>query len=196
MATYDSRTALVVVDVQNDFADPRGSLAVAGGEEILPFLNDEIRHAREAGATIVYTQDWHPAQTPHFVTQGGVWPPHCVRDSWGAAFHPRLDVTGEVVRKGEGGEDGYSGFFVRDPLTGRAADTGLAHLLRERGVQRAVVVGLATDYCVKETAIDASREGFATIVLARGVRAVDRNPGDGESALAAMRSAGVTVEPA
>lgn len=196
MATYDPRTALVVVDVQNDFADPRGSLAVAGAVAILPFLNEEIGRARAAGATVVYTQDWHPEQTTHFVTSGGTWPPHCVQDSWGAAFHPALDVAGEVVRKGTGGEDGYSGFSVREPLSGDTTDTGLARLLRARGVERVVVAGLATDYCVKETAIDASREGFATTVLAAGIRAVDLQHGDGDRALTAMRAAGVTVEPA
>src|SRR5215210_875322 len=111
MQRYDRRTALVVVDVQNDFADPAGSLFVAGAAEIIPRINDDIARAAGAGAFVVYTQDWHPAVTPHFAKDGGVWPDHCVQESWGAAFQPQLRVVGPVVRKGTGGEDGYSGFM-------------------------------------------------------------------------------------
>src|SRR5438477_9844061 len=113
-------------------------------------MNEEVRRAREAGSLLVYTQDWHPASTPHFEKDGGVWPVHCVQGSWGAAFHPDLVVDGEVVRKGTGGEDGYSGFTVRDPTTGEQEDTRLERLLRSRAVERLVIGGLATDYCVKE----------------------------------------------
>ncbi|HXF36818.1 MAG TPA: isochorismatase family protein [Actinomycetota bacterium] len=190
---YDPETALVVVDVQNDFADPRGSLSVPGGQEVVPVANREIERALEAGALVVYTQDWHPETTPHFQKDGGIWPVHCVRDSWGAALHPDLEVKGEVIRKGTGGEDGYSGFTVRDPRTGEESPTGLADLLRGRGIAKVVVLGLATDYCVKETAIDAARLGFATQVLAEGIRAVDLQPGDGERAIEAMREAGAEI---
>jgi nicotinamidase/pyrazinamidase len=193
MARYDPETALVVVDVQNDFAHPEGSLYVKGGEEVVPVVNREIERALEGGALVVYTQDWHPDSTPHFQKDGGIWPVHCVRDTWGAAFHPDLEVKGEVIRKGTGGEDGYSGFTVRDPRTGEESPTGLADLLRGRGVKKVVVVGLATDYCVKETAIDAARLGFATTVLREGIRAVDLQPGDGERALEAMRQAGAEI---
>ena len=98
--TYDERTALIVVDVQNDFADPGGSLYVAGGDDIVPLVNDEIHAARAAGATVVLTQDWHPPATPHFTTDGGVWPVHCVRGTWGAALHPDggLLTSGAVTR--------------------------------------------------------------------------------------------------
>lgn len=143
-------------------------------------------------ALVVYTH-WHPAQTPHFQSGGGVWPEHCVQYTWGVQLHPDLQVAGEVVRKGQGGEDGYSGFTVRDPVTGEETATPLEELLRRRGVRR--VVGLATDYCVKETALDAVRLGFDTVVLGGLVRAVDLQPGDGERALAAMRAAGARVEP-
>lgn len=194
MADYNARTALVVVDVQNDFADPRGTLYVRGGEEVVPFINQEVRRAQEAGALVVYTQDWHPPSTPHFRKDGGVWPVHCVRDTWGAQFHPQLLVAGPAVRKGTGGEDGYSGFTVADPTTGQRRDTGLEGLLRQRGVERVVVVGLATDYCVRATALDAVARGFHTTVLQQGVRAVDLSPGDGQRALEEMRRAGVVVE--
>jgi len=193
MVRYDPETALIVVDVQNDFAHPEGSLYVKGGEEVVPVANREVERALEGGALVVYTQDWHPETTPHFQKDGGVWPVHCVQGTWGATFHPDLEVKGEVIRKGTGGEDGYSGFTVRDPRTGEESPTGLADLLRGRGITKVVVLGLATDYCVKETAIDAARLGFATRVLREGIRAVDLQPGDGERALEAMREAGAEI---
>jgi nicotinamidase/pyrazinamidase len=190
---YDRRTALVVVDVQNDFADPRGSLYVRGGAEVVEVVNDAVRSAGAAGATVAYTQDWHPADTPHFAKDGGVWPVHCVAGTWGAELHPALVVEGERVRKGTGGEDGYSGFTMADPLTRATRSTGLVELLRQRSVQKVVVAGLATDYCVKATALDAVELGFPTTVLTAAVRPVEIEEGDGERALAEMRDAGVAL---
>jgi nicotinamidase/pyrazinamidase len=193
---YDPRTALVVVDLQNDFADPAGSLSVAGGDAIVPLVNSEIEAARAAGAFVARTQDWHPPSTPHFAQDGGTWPVHCVRDTWGAELHPGLRVDdGPVVRKGANGEDGYSGFTMRDPLTGQTIPTELEAILRDRGVERVVVCGLATDYCVNATALDAVRLGFETAVLADASRAVDLQAGDGARALEAMAAAGVSVVP-
>ena len=194
MSRYDSRTALVVVDVQNDFADPAGSLAVRDGAAVLPVVNDEVAAALAAGGAVTYTQDWHPQHTPHFAQDGGTWPVHCVQETWGAELHPALDVRGVVVRKGSNGEDGYSGFTMRDPETGATRPTELEALLRDRGIEALVVVGLATDYCVKETALDGRRLGFDTTVLEAGVRAVDLQGGDGQRALDALRAAGVRVE--
>ena len=193
MPRYDPATALVVVDVQNDFADPAGSLAVRGGAEIVSRLNAEIAAAVEAGALVVYTQDWHPESTPHFAKDGGIWPVHCVHDSWGASFHPDLLVAGPVVRKGVEGEDGYSGFTVRDPDGSTTSPTSLEPLLRERGIDRVVVTGLATDYCVKATALDSARLGFATSVATDLIAAVDLEAGDGDRALDEVRAAGVTI---
>ena len=190
---YDRRTALVVVDMQNDFADPGGALPVAGGAEIVPLLNREISAARDTGALVVYTQDWHPPSTPHFARDGGIWPVHCVAETWGAALHPALIVDGPTVRKGSNGEDGYSGFTMRDPRTGSQMSTELEAQLRARGVGRVVVVGLATDYCVKSTALDAARLGFETSTLLAGIRAVDLAPGDGERALVELTAAGVRL---
>jgi nicotinamidase/pyrazinamidase len=190
---YDEATALVVVDVQNDFADPAGSLYVADGEKVVATINAEIAAARAAGATVVHTQDWHPETTPHFAEDGGIWPVHCVAGTWGAELHPDLDVAGDVVRKGTGGEDGYSGFSVRDPETEEVAATGLASLLAEAGVERIVVAGLATDYCVKETVLDGARMGYEVTVLADAIRAVDLEAGDGTRAVAAMVGAGARV---
>lgn len=193
MADYDPRTALLVVDVQNDFADLAGSLSVRGGEDIIPRLNSEIRQAREAGAAVFYTQDWHPPSTPHFAKDGGIWPVHCVAETWGAAFHPGLDVIGPSVRKGSHGEDGYSGFTMRDPATGQTTPTTLEDQLREAGAQRVVIGGLATDYCVRETGLDALRLGFGTTILTDAVAAVDLAPGDGRRALEELAAAGADM---
>lgn len=195
MARYDERTALLVVDVQNDFADPGGSLYVQAAEDAIPVVNDEIAAAEEGGALLVYTQDWHPESTPHFSKDGGIWPVHCVRDTWGAEFHPDLDlIDAPVVQKGTGGEDGYSAFSVSDPTTGERSATGLDAILRDQRIERVVIVGLATDYCVKESALDAVSNGYATLVLRDGVRPVNLSPGDGERALAEVLRAGGAVE--
>src|SRR5688572_16806546 len=106
MPEYTPRTALIVVDMQNDFADPSGALYVRDGEQVVPLVNAEVGRAREAGAFVAYTQDWHPEHTPHFEQDGGVWPVHCVQETWGAQFYPELDIDGPVVRKGTSGEDG------------------------------------------------------------------------------------------
>lgn len=183
----------MVVDVQNDFADPSGSLSVPGGEQVVEVVNHEVGRATAAGALVVYTQDWHPESTPHFAKDGGPWPVHCVAGTWGAELHPALLVAGDSVRKGSNGEDGYSGFTMRDPASGREIPTELEGLLRDRGVERVVVCGLATDYCVKATALDAQRLGFETTVLADGVAAVNLQRGDGEKALAEVVASGATV---
>jgi len=196
MARYDRQAALVVVDVQNDFADPNGSLYVRGGQDVVPVVNAAIREARRAGSLVVYSADSHPVSTPHFQKDGGIWPVHCVRGTWGAAFHPDLlDPAGaEHLEKGTGGEDGYSVFTVRDPETGQQEPTALERILRERRVERIVVAGLATDYCVKETVLDARRLGFDALVLRDAVAAVDLQTGDADRALDAMRRAGAVVE--
>lgn len=196
MTTYDARTALVVVDVQNDFADPGGSLYVEGGEHIVPTVNAEIEKARDQGALVIYTQDWHPEQTPHFQRDGGIWPVHCVQDTTGAEFHPHLTVADhehEVVRKGHDGRDGYSGFSVRDPVSGERDDTVLHEMLTAIDIERLVICGLATDYCVVETVLDARMLGYPVVVLGDAVRAVDLQPGDGAAAFSRMRDAGAEV---
>jgi nicotinamidase/pyrazinamidase len=192
---YDRATALLVVDVQNDFADPNGNLYVGGGEQVVEVVNREVADALAAGATVVYTQDWHPPVTPHFEKDGGIWPVHCVAGTWGAQFHPSLVVQpeAEVVRKGVGGEDGYSGFTVREPQSGERHGTGLEDVLRRQGVEKVVVAGLATDYCVRETVLDALSRGFAATVVTDAVRAVDLQPGDGDRALEEVRAAGAVL---
>ncbi len=190
---YGRGTGLIVVDMQNDFADPQGGLYVPGGEDVVPVVNREIEQAMAAGSPVFYTQDWHPPSTPHFAKDGGVWPVHCVADTWGAELHPTLIVSGPVVRKGIGGEDGYSGFTVRDPVTGAASPTELAGLLRDAGVERVNVVGLALDYCVKETATDAAGLGFDTTVDLSATAAVNLEPGDSAAAEQELVASGVTL---
>ncbi len=195
MSAYDPAVALVVVDLQNDFADPSGSLSVRGGESIVPIVNAAVAKATDGGAFIVATQDWHPESTPHFAKDGGIWPVHCVAGTWGAELHPALSLPADVcrIRKGANGEDGYSGFTMRDPVSGAEGPTALDGLLREHGIERIVICGLATDYCVKATALDGVRLGYAVELLPDAIASVDLAPGDGERAIDAMVDAGVVV---
>jgi nicotinamidase/pyrazinamidase len=184
------RAALLIVDVQNDFC-PGGSLAVSEGHQVVPVINREIERFRAAGRPIVASRDWHPAETTHFAAGGGTWPPHCVAGEAGAAFHSELKLPAEavVVSKGTGPtEDAYSAFEAR------AADgRGLDEVLRAGGVDRLVVTGLATDYCVRASALDALKAGYRVTVLRDAVRAVDVNPGDGARALDELRAAGAEI---
>jgi nicotinamidase/pyrazinamidase len=176
--------ALIVVDVQNDFC-PGGSLAVEHGDEVVAPLNDLIREFLERGEPVFKSRDWHPAQTKHFTAYGGIWPVHCVQNTGGAEFHKDLldDPRIQIVSKGLGDEDNYSAFD----------GTTLAEDLRERGVKEVWVGGLATDYCVKNTVLDALREGFKVKALTEAMRAVNLQPGDDERAIEEMRSAGAEI---
>lgn len=179
--------ALIVVDVQNDFCSG-GSLAVPDGDAVVPVLDEYMARAADAGIPIFATRDWHPEHTSHFVTGGGPWPPHCVQGTRGAAFHPELRLPSGtlVVSTGMGPEDqGYSGFDGELPDGQSLQDT-----LRARGVDHVYVGGLATDYCVRATVLDALKHGFMASVLVDAVRAVDVKPGDGERALNEMLAAG------
>jgi len=195
MEHYDPSTALVVVDVQNDFTDPAGGLAVDDAPAILPEVNARVAACRRAGGLVVYTQDWHPERTPHFQTDGGPWPVHCVGGTWGAALHPDLVVDGPIVRKGVDGGDGYSGFSVRDPVSGDITRTELGSLLDRHGVTHLVIVGLAGDVCVAATAIDGTALGYTVEVPLAATRMVELSPGDAARAIERMRDAGVTVNP-
>ena len=190
---YGPTTALIVVDVQNDFADPDGSLTVAGAGAVVAAVNREVLAALAGGATVIATQDWHPDVTPHFAKDGGPWPVHCVGGTWGAELDPGLELPDSAprVRKGANGEDGYSGFTMRDPRTGATSPTELDGLLRAANIESVVVVGLATDYCVKATALDAIHLGYQAAVISDAIAAVDVDPGDGERALDELAAAGV-----
>ena len=190
--TFTPDTALIVVDMQNDFAHPDGSLYVAGAEEVIAAVNAKIVTALAAGSTVVYTRDWHPETTPHFEKDGGIWPVHCVAETWGAAFHDRVLIAGPEVKKGSNGEDGYSGFSMRDPVSGEETSTGLLDLLG--GTPSVVVTGLALDYCVKETALDARRHGLEVLLPLVGTAAVNLADGDGAEAIRELEEAGVSVD--
>jgi nicotinamidase/pyrazinamidase len=182
--------ALLLVDPQNDFC-PGGSLAVPEGDDVMPVLNQWAAEAERAGVPIFVSRDWHPPNTTHFQPFGGVWPPHCVRGTHGAEFHPDLKLPEStiVLSKGMGEmEDAYSAFQARDER-----GVGLVELLKERGVSRLYVMGLATDYCVKASAIDGVEHGLRVTVVPAGVRAVNLRPDDGDRALAEMEAAGVST---
>jgi len=192
-AGYGPATALIVVDAQNDFASPAGSLYVEGGEALIPLINAEVERATRDGSPVFYTQDWHPAVTPHFQAMGGVWPTHCVGGTGGAELHSELVVAGPVVRKGVGGEDGYSGFTVRDPERGTVLPTELVGLVASSGARDLVVTGLAGDHCVKATALDGRALGYGVTVPLGLTRFVNLEPGDDDRAVAEMRRAGVVL---
>ncbi|MDE2904162.1 MAG: bifunctional nicotinamidase/pyrazinamidase [Chloroflexota bacterium] len=182
------RDALLLVDVQNDFC-PGGALAVTDGDAVVPVLNDWIAAAGQGGALIFASRDWHPADHVSFAEQGGLWPPHCVHDTPGAAFHPDLELPDDtsVVSKAEQPDhEAYSAF-----------DSGeLGKMLRAAGIRRLWVGGLATDYCVKASVLDAvAIPELEVHVITDAIRAVDVAPGDGEAALKAMREAGAILEP-
>ncbi len=188
-----SEHALIVVDMQHDFGDPSGSLYVKGAEDIVAPIAQAIADTRSAGGYVIYTQDWHPEQTPHFADFGGLWPVHCVIESAGADLLPGIPVDGPVVRKGSGPEDGYSGFSVLHLPTGQNRETELSALLDENGIMAVTIVGLAGDWCVKSTAIDGIRLGYRVTVPLALTRFVELNPGDTEQAITQMRDAGVTL---
>jgi len=193
MPSFGPGVALIVNDVQNDFVDPSGGLPVAGARAIVPALNVRILQARAAGALVIYTQDRHTPVTPHFAKDGGAWPVHCVAGTWGAAFDPSLVVDGPTIGKGEDGEDGYSGFTMRDHTTGADVPTALDGALRSAGVGKVVVCGIATDYVVRATALDARRLGYAVSLLTDAIAAVDVQPGDGRRTIAEVAAAGVRI---
>jgi nicotinamidase/pyrazinamidase len=187
---FDLGDGLLLVDPQNDFC-PGGSLAVAEGDAVMPVLSAWAAAAERSGIPVFVSRDWHPAKTTHFRDYGGVWPPHCVMGTPGAEFHPDLQLPGSVrlVSKGMGEtEDAYSAFQARDE-----SGKPLRSLLDESGVRHLYVGGLATDYCVRSSALDAVAEGFTVTLIPDGIRAVNLEVTDGERALAEMQAAGVDL---
>ena len=180
----NTRQALIVVDVQNDFC-PGGTLAVSHGDEVVAPLNELIDQFLERGDPVFKSRDWHLPTTKHFAAYGGTWPVHCVQNTQGAEFHPALrnDPRIKIVSKGLGDTDCYSAFD----------ETDLAAQLRQQNVEELVVGGLATDYCVKNTVVDALHKGFRVKAVADAMRAVEIHPGDGEEAIEEMRAAGAEV---
>ncbi|MCS7273569.1 MAG: bifunctional nicotinamidase/pyrazinamidase [Fimbriimonadales bacterium] len=182
--------ALLIVDVQNDFC-PGGALAVAEGDQVIPPLNEAAATIAQRGGAVFASRDWHPRQTKHFAEFGGKWPVHCVQGTEGAAFHPdlRLPEGTVIISKGTGTEDdGYSAFegHTEDGKT-------LDEALRARGIKRLLVGGLATDYCVRASVLDALRHGYEVIVLTDAIRGVNLQPDDSARALQEMQNAGARL---
>jgi len=179
------RAALVVVDVQRDFC-PGGALPVRESDEVVPRINKVVMAFEHGRIPIFFTRDWHPSNHVSFKGQGGIWPPHCVQESAGAEFHPalRIPIRSIVISKGiDSRVEAYSGF----------QGTDLEVRLKKMGVVDVFLCGLATDYCVKMTAIDARHAGFAVEVIRDCIGAVDARPGDGAKAISEMREAGATI---
>ena len=186
----ETRKALVIVDVQNDFC-PGGALAVRDGDRVVPVLNKYIEKFAQAGMPIFFTRDWHPPRTSHFNTDGGSWPPHCVQGSKGAEFHPELQLGSDTVVLSKGmavDKDSYSGFDAVD-----SCGLSLGDVLRQSGIKRIYVGGLATDYCVKQTVLDGLKRGFQVVLLQDGIGGVNLQAEDSDRAIEIMVKAGVTV---
>ena len=180
----ETKQALIVVDVQNDFC-PGGTLAVANGDEVVAPLNKLINDFLKRGLPVYKSRDWHTPTTKHFAKYGGTWPVHCVQNTHGAEFHPALrdDPRIVVVSKGLGDTDCYSAFD----------ETDLAEQLRRQNVAEVLVGGLATDYCVKNTVLDALKQGFKVTAVENAMRAVNLQPEDGARAIEEMRGAGAEI---
>lgn len=177
------KDALIVVDMQKDFM-PGGALPVPEGDKIIPRLNEYIKLFEKKGLPVFFTRDWHPENHISFKGHGGVWPPHCVQGTKGAEFHDELYIPADnkfIISKGTSPDfDAYSGF----------QGTILENLLRERGIRRVFIGGVATDYCVKNTALGALNLGFEVVVLEDAIKGVNVNPGDVERAIDEMMSKG------
>ena len=184
------KKALLVVDVQNDFT-PRGALGVPQGDRIIPVLNKYIKLFSGKNLPVFASRDWHPKKTTHFKKFGGVWPVHCLQDSAGAAFHPTLRLPQEAILLYKGmdpAKDSYSAFQAED-----SSGKDLLNLLRYMGIEEIYVAGLATDYCVKFSSIDAIKHGLKVNVLADAIKGVNLLPEDSRNAIKEMASWGVKL---
>jgi len=190
--TNDRRSALLIVDVQNDFC-PGGALPVPHGDRVVPVLNRYIGDAVEHGMPVYASRDWHPAVTRHFKEYGGEWPPHCVQNTEGGRFHADLQLPDSAIVVSKGQDPDKPGYSA---LEGYTVDgkTLLADL-RARQVDHLYVGGLATDYCVKQSVLDALAAGLKVTVLRDAIAGIDAQPGDADRAIARMREAGAEIEP-
>jgi len=184
------KAALLIVDVQKDFC-PGGALAAPGGDGIIPALNRHLAEARQRDMPVYASRDWHPAVTSHFKEYGGEWPPHCVQGSAGAQFHGDLKLPADAIVISKGDDPAKPGYSAFD---GHTSDgKALLHDLRDRHVTRLYVGGIATDYCVKATALDAAQAGLDVRVLRDAITGIDVQPGDADRALEEMSRAGAQV---
>ena len=188
--TKTGTSALLVVDIQKDFC-AGGALAAPGGDEIIPAVNRHIADARSRDMPVYATRDWHPPATSHFKEYGGVWPPHCVQGTQGAQFHRNLQLPPDaiVVNKGDDPQrHGYSAFEGHTSV-GKA----LLDDLRDRHITRVYLTGIATDYCVRESALDALKAGLEVRVVADAIAGIDARPGDAQRALDEISAAGAQI---
>ena len=177
------KKALLIVDVQNDFC-PGGALGVPEGDKIIPTINKYIKAFSSKKLPIFATRDWHPIKTKHFRDFGGVWPVHCIENTKGASFHPKLRLPKEIILLYKGiypQKDGYSAFEAEE-LNG----AGFSHLLKLLKVNELYICGLATDYCVKFSTRDAVKQGFKAKILMDAIKGVNLKPGDSENAIKEM----------
>jgi nicotinamidase/pyrazinamidase len=189
--TKHNHTAVLLVDPQLDFF-PGGSLAVASGDQIVAPINALL--ASHPEMPVFASRDWHPSSTKHFQARGGIWPPHCVQGTHGAQFHDQLRMqNARVYEKGTNPEDdgGYSAFDAATTVEGQTRR--LVDDLKAAGITRLIVAGLATDYCIKATVLDALKEGFGVSLFVPGVRAVNLKPADGDEATKVMQAAGAVL---
>ncbi len=194
MVEYGPEVALIVVDIQNDFADPKGSLHVKGGEAVVPVANREVERGRWPPAHLSSTHRTGIRSRPRTSRKAAASGRSTASEPGVPSFIPALRIEGEVIRKGTGGEDGYCGLTVKDQKSGDQKATALGSRLHEKGIRRVVVLGLATDYCVGATAHNAAAGGWETTVLREGIRAVDMNPDDGERMLSDLVATGVHID--
>lgn len=184
------RAALLVVDVQVDFC-PGGTLPVPKGDLVVKPLNNYLELFKSRGVPIFASRDWHPRESKHFAENGGIWPPHCIKGTRGADFHPSLMLPEETIVISKGMEVWDDAYSAMQGVT--ANGTPFAMLLRGMGMDRLYVGGLATDYCVKETVLEALKEGFNVTLLADAVRGVELQSGNSQRAVAEMIEAGAEM---
>jgi len=183
------KKALCIIDVQNDFCFG-GALAVPEGDEVVPVLNKYIDFFVKNNLPVFASRDWHPDKTKHFKTYGGLWPEHCVQNTKGAQFHPQLQLPEHAIIISAGlnpDEDGYSVFEGVD-----SKGIGFSKVLKEFNVEELYIGGLATDYCVKHSVLDALKSGFKVYVLMDAVKGVNINPDDSENAIKEMLDSGAS----
>jgi nicotinamidase/pyrazinamidase len=190
--TMDSTSALLVVDIQKDFC-AGGALPAPGGADIIPAVNRHLADARSREMPVYATRDWHPPSTSHFKEYGGVWPPHCVQGTAGAQFHPDLKLPPDAIVVNKGDDPQRHGYSAFDGHT--SAGKTLLDDLRDRHITRVYVTGIATDYCVRESALDALRAGLEVRVLTDAIAGIDVRPGDAQRALDEISAAGAQIVP-
>ena len=186
----NEKAALIVVDVQNDFC-PGGALPAVRANDIIPSINRHLGEARAREMLVYATRDWHPPVTTHFKQYGGEWPPHCVQQSAGAQFHPDLQLPADAILISKGDDPARDGYSAFDGHT--SSGTALLHDLRDRHVTTLYIAGIATDYCVKTTALDAVQAGIDVRVLTDAITGIDVRAGDVRRALDEMTRAGAKM---